>query len=394
MMQIVPLAHARRALWLMLAINSSVVAAPQDVEDPGQSAAMVLSLHNDLAPAFRLDPRLKLDPALRTAAEQLGAAHLAQLDRLLPRWLEEQRARMGAKVNNSELYTAVLAKGLNEQALWHLEPGDADYERATLELLRSSLRACDYEDDSRFANFSSRIMRIQALPDAQRAAMLASERQFVSHWGTQRVIAPWPDPLPQDAALAIIRPVRTGEKRTPMAPLLASELLAANKTYEELHPGLRCVLQQWWLQESLSRGATPAAALSAFRYGTLISAVDRFAGMFGTPAAAVKSDPAAPLAYPGLATRFMVEGNTIMRVQLDSAGKPRQASVEKRTITVPGIAGIRPLFFETVFDAMAIRRALASADLGKPDSAGIVRVQYVWKFEPRPAPATPIKGQP
>lgn len=397
MMQSVLLVNVRRALWLALAISSSgVIAAPKVVADPGHTAAMLQGLHNDLAPAFALAPQLPIDPALRSAAEQLGAAHLAQLDRLLPRWLEEQRNRMGANANSSELYTAVLARGLNEQALWQLEPGDAEYERATLELLKSSPRSCEHEDDSRFANFSSRIMRIQAMPERQRAAMLASERQFVTHWGTQRAIAPWPDPLPHEAALAIIRPVRAGGQRSPMMPLLASELLAANKTYEELHPGTRCVLHQWWLQESLTRGATPAAALSDFRYGTLISAVDRFAGMFGTPAAAVKApDAATPVAYPGLATRFLVEGSTIMRVQLDSAGKPRRASVEKRTITVPGVVGVRPVFFETVFDAMAIRRALASTDFGKPDSTGNVRVQYVWKFEPaKPAQAAPSQGQP
>jgi hypothetical protein len=120
---------------------------------------------------------------------------------------------------------------------------------------------------------------------------------------------------------------------------------------------------------------TQEAALSAFRYGTLISAEFRFAGMF-EPGSANGKPPAPPAngkpPYPPIATRFQAEGATIAQVRLDAGGKVQQASVVDRKITVPGIRGVRPVAFETLFDAQTLKYAQDSK---------LPKFQLVWKLE-------------
>lgn len=380
--------NSRCFVSLVLASSCAfAVAAPATAPDREREDQLVETLHRDLARSFALNSDLPLDPSLRASADAISAAHLASIDKLLRAWIEEEsalQAASGTKHGSNDLAYAVWARVLNELALWQLEPGDADYERATLAVLVTSPRVCDDISDRRFTDFSSRILRLQNMPPAQRSAALATERRLLSHWGQERpALAPWPDPLPQDAAVSLIKGLPAGGPRPALAlpPIVASPLLGERKTYTAIDPAVQCRLQQWWLQESLHDGAAPAAALNAFRYGTLISANDRFVGMFEPPktqakAAAGSSTPA----YPKLASRFGITGVTAVQVQVGAGGTPRQASVAERKIKVPGIRGVRPVAFENTFDSVSIDYALAQPHYDKPAGDAPFKFEMVWSL--------------
>lgn len=380
----------RRLVSLGLLLGSSAAFAVP-ASDAELDAQIVKSLHKDLVRSFVLNKELRVDPALRAAANDMGADHLGRVDQMLLAWVREERGQQtanGQAYDQVESYFAVWARLLNELALWQLAPGDADYERATLAVLKSSLLVCDGAGDSRFTDFSSRILRIQAMPAQQRAAALATERQLLAHWGqAYSAIAPWPDPLPQEAALALLKRPLAERPALPVPPLLASKLVAGQKPYATLHPDVQCALHQWWLRESLRQGATPAAVLNAFRYGTLITANVRLAGTYDDAStdAEPASDPAIP-PYPRIARRFEVTGVTTVRVTLDAAGKPRQASVANREIKVQGIRVARPVAFENAFDQVSISHALERKQYAKPTGTAPLLFQMVWTLHDGDAP--------
>lgn len=359
---------------------------------------MLRVLRTTLDQVFTLGPGLPLDPALRTEATALAAAHLARAGGLLESWLDEESRRLaagGKSVSPDRLVYAVLARTLNELALWQIEPGDADYERATLEALRSaSPHVCHFAVDDRVADYTNRIMRIQAMPAAGRSAALAGERALLSRWGQVRTTVPsWPDPLPQDAAAALLRrgPVDASRPRLPLPPVLASALLGQGKVYADLKGEERCMLQQWWLQESLRQGVAPAAALNAFRYGTMIFPAERYAGVPQVSEPTVKFDPAMQQPpYPKIAARFGVSGKTTVRTEFDPAGKPVHAAVERREIEVDGIRGVRPVAFENVFDDILLQFSLVRA-YNRPKEGTPARVAYVWHLDDTPAVPAPAR---
>lgn len=383
--------NVRRLLLLMVALLPTLASAA--TTDEAENAEIIKGLHSALLRSFALDKDLKLDPALRSAAEEISAAHIARIDQLFPLWLAEERqaptaAAAGKAAGYAVLPLAVWARMLNELALWQIDPGDADYERATLAVLQSSPRVCFVAGDYRYTDFAARIVRIEAMPAGQRAAALATERRLLGRWGQARAEVPaWPDPLPQDAGAQWRKRVASAGERPVQAlsPVLAQAILVEKKSFEELHPQLKCALQQWWLQVSLRQGATPAAALNAFRYGTLINAADRL----GTDAERAPPDgkpaPGGVPAYPTVAARFSVTGATTMRARLDTAGKPVQASVADRKIDVPGVRGVRPVAFENVFDAAAVKYALGGYRYEQRRGAEPFVFQLVWTLPNDPA---------
>jgi hypothetical protein len=358
-----------------MALGSAALPAAPAADN--RQAEMVQSLRRDAGRIFELDKKLALDPALRTAADQMSAEHLARLDKLLPAWVEEER-----KASPSDLYYPVWARLLNEIALWQLDAGDEDYERATLAAIRTSPRVCEWEGDPRFSDFASRMLRLQAMPPAQRTAALATERRLLARWGQQRqAVAPWPSPLPQDAAVALLKREQADKPRPALPPLLAWQLLGEQKAYAALHPAERCAMLQWWLQDSLRHGAKPADALNAFRYGTLITASDRFAGSNWTEEPERKAGAADRYPpYPKLASHFAVTGKTLVEVDLDATGKPRQARIASRQVDVPGIRGVRPVVFENVFDKAALDYAMRLT-FDKPKAAGPTKFQLGWHLD-------------
>lgn len=374
------------AACALLGAPAAGTAAP--VDNTETDAGNVHWLHGYLARSFALPKDLPIDPALRSAADQIAKAHMARMDQLLQAWINEERAaRPGgaASTDDANLQYAVWARMLNELALWYLEPGDAAYEQATLSALRTSPMVCWSSGvDAHFLDYGARILRIQAMPAALRPTMLESERTLLARWGQPRPApAPRPYPAPQDAAMTAIAQIRAGGERPQEAlpPVLASVLLGDRNTNEQLGWDLRCGLQQWWLRVSLARGSTPAAALSGFRYGTLLTASYRFGNVFeiedgDTPPAGKSATPQ----YPKMAQRFALVGSTVVTRTFDKAGNPAQASVSARDIAVPGIRGVRPVPFEDAFDALSIAYGLQPVNPGKPV------FKMVWDLVP-PSPA-------
>jgi hypothetical protein len=364
----------------------------QATPEPGFSddirAQMVQALHRDLARAFALDKQLVLDPALRAAAEKIAEEHLARIDKLLPAWVDEERVHQstaGKPPSSTYVSWAVYARMLNELSLWQLEPGDAHYEAATLAALRNGSGVCEVAGDTHFTDFASRILRIQAVPAAEREAMLAGERQLLAHWGQLRANPPpWPDPLPQQAAYALLQrgPVDAAHPRLALPPMLAYSVLGKDQDYAALEPTERCMLQQWWLRESLRQGVAPAAALNAFRYGTMLTVVDRIGNAWDKPGAADVKAPAGPPSYPSVAKGFMATGVTTVNVRLDADGKPLDAAVIGRKIVVPGIRGVRPVAFENVFDAATVKYATDEGrNYKKPSGNSPYKFQMNWSLD-------------
>jgi hypothetical protein len=371
-----------------------------------QVATIAANLGALLARPFQLSGELKLDPELRAQADAIGAAHVARIRQLLPDWIrDEQRQQAAENVprRSDSVYAGVWARLLNELALWQIEPGDPAYERATLEVLKTAPQACELEGDGPLVDFAGRVLRLQAMPPAQRQVALATERELLAHWGKPRAaLAPWPDPLPQEAAMALVARMRV-EGATPalaLSPSLASAVLVQPQDYADLPLATQCQLQQWWLRVSLAQGATPAAALDGFRYGTMLTATVRMGQGYeaqnpeatarAAAAAAAKGTPA----YPRMAVYFDINGKTTVRRRLDAAGKPIQASVVKRDITVRGIRGVRPVAFETTFDALSMKYGLSAQVTSKPAADNSQMFQMVWMLDPDdPAPDAGSKPQ-
>lgn len=363
--------------------------------------AELQSLHLDLVWAFTLDKTLALDPALRVAADKIGQEHVARIEKLFPVWVSEERLRHPAATNpvlmHYEVSNALFARFLNELALWQLEPGDAHYENATLTALRNGPGVCDASGDKRRTVFASRILRIQALPEAEREPMLARERELLTHWGRPRTgLAPWPYPLPQQAAYARLQrgPGDADAPRLPLPPSLAFHVLGKGKDYTSLSLWERCALQQWWLRESLREGVSPATALNAFRYGTMVTAVDMIGNAWDKSDATDTRPPADQPPYPGIAKRYNVTGVTTVSVRLDAEGKPVQAAVTGREIEVAGIRGVRPVAFENVFDAASVTYATqADRHYDKPAPGGNpAKLRMAWHFDDDDKEGSPQKG--
>jgi len=369
---------------VMIGAVSPVMAAPDQAAD--KDAERVAGLHGELARSFRLAAQLPLDAELRYEADSIASAHLARIRQLLPAWFAEERrlqAGEGVKTSDNTVYMAVWARVLNELALWQLEPGDAAYEKATLEAVKNSRLTCEIADDPRFHDFAGRILRIQAMPPAQRKTALDNERRLLEHWATPRpALKPWPDPLPQDAAMAAIGKIRDGGDRPAPAliPALAYALLGERGTYAEQPWQSKCNLQRWWLGVSLAQGASPEAALNAFRYATLIGAAERFGQAPDSETEAAPKGAATP-SYPEFARHFDVSGSTRVSRRFDDAGKPVAASVIKRKIAVRGIRGVRPVAFETTFDDLAVHYALQGGDGGRPGAPLAPTFDMVWALD-------------
>lgn len=345
---------------------------------------MLASLRKGMVPAFTLPRVQQLDSDLRAAAEKIGADQLNRITAQLPGWLMEEKLALNDKANqkSQEAFTAVAARLLNELAYWQLEPGDADYEHATLALLQQSPSACRTGELPRTADFARRIARIQAMPVAQRAAALEAEARLLERWGKPHAAPlPWPDvPARQQIVDAVAR-IASGGKRplTPLPPMLAWLLLSEGRAYDDLTLDVNCYAQRWWLQESVAQGVAPATALNAFRYGTLVTATIRFGKAFDPPAGEAPEERTdGRPAFPALASRYGVSGVTKVRRTFDASGKPVHATMAAREITMAGIRGMRPIAFEDAFDKASLKGALNPAMGAVAGVALPAEVKLVW----------------
>lgn len=370
--------------WMGLASAASAPVQPSE-EDRGLAS----ELDKHLARIFFPLPKdIQLDPALRAAGNKIAAEHLTRMKAQFPLWIqEERRVQMGpdGKGKPRRLSYAALARMYNELAFWQLEPGDAAYEQATLAVLKASPMVCRTGDDPRFADFYGRILRIQAMPAAQQQAALANETRLLERWGKPRAdVLPRPALLPQETAMTTAAQLQAGGARPAVAfpPALAWMVLSTRTPYAQLNREARCALQQWSLQNSLAQGQDPATVLHAFRYGMMETVTTRFGAMFDKQEREESGDVTQePTGYPKLAAQFEATGKTKLRRRFDAAGKPTHAEVIERKIDVRGIRGVRPIAFEDIFDARAVRLTLQGASAGKPGIKTDPVVEMVWSLD-------------
>jgi len=375
----------------LLALGIFCAGLPARAAAPAQPAAQDVQIasdvHGNLAELFVLPKQLELDPALREAAGALGSAHLARMRALLAQWAMEERKLLGTAVepNPYVVSYSVWARVLNELALWQVDTGDAAYEAATLAAIQRAPSVCEVPENRANFEFARRVLRLQAMPPDQRQAALATERSLLERWGKPRpATAPWPSVPPQVAAAELLAQSRDGggSSRPALPPMVAAGLLGNRLDYEALSLESRCHFQRWWLRASIGAGAAPADALAAFRYGTMLTARLRYGDgprdkEQEKDGGKAKGSPG----YPELAARFGVTGTTTVTRTFDAKGKPLQAWVSGRNLTVPGIRGVRPIAFEDAFDVLAVRYALAGSD-GKDGKPGPKVFQMVWHLDP------------
>ena len=98
--------------------------------------------------------------------------------------------------------------------------------------------------------------------------------------------------------------------------------------------------------------------------------------------------PADEPPYPPVARRFNVTGDTTITRSFDQAGKPVAARVSLRSITVPGIRGVRPVAFENIFDAVGEEFTM------RPGTAALLAgaVVYNMNWRLNPSASEPSKG--
>lgn len=378
-------------LVLAVASHAAPAAHPDDArfaESAGKHLASMFALSNELA----------LDPELRSAADRIGAAHLARVRALLPDWIREERAVQGANDSPNFVYRAVTARLVNEVALWQIEPGDAAYEQASLEAVQSSPSVCRTRSKRLDQDFARKILRIQAMPPASRKAALATEAALLARWGAPRSAVPeWPALHPRDVVKAALAGNADGARIPALSPVLASLLLTDGRPYEKMAYDERCLVQQWWLRASLAQGKSPDAALNAFRYGILGPAPDRFYDEADEEADAAAAGASGRPPYPRFAARFDVSGTTTVSRRFDAQGKPVEASIVKREIKVGGIRGVRPVAFEDVLDAVTLRYALQPGAAAPSGAAGPQVFAMAWTLDPpdgekKPDTAAPSGG--
>lgn len=377
------------ALGVMAGSMSTATAAPAAASDV--DAGMLQELQTNLARSFALPEELPIDAPLRDEAERIAATHLARVKAQLPGWIQEERtahAAAGGKPDGSGIFYAVWARLFNELALWQITPGDAAYERAILDTVISAPRICQVADAYRFSDYSSRIMRLQAMAPAMRQAALATERSLLERWGKPHTdIAPLPQPLPQELGMVALHRMQAGGAPPPVAlpPALASAMLAARGEYAQQPWETKCRFQQWWLRVNLAQGMAPTAALTAFRYGTMLTADERMFDWFeprDQPGKKAQVASGESPQYPALARRFQVTGVTTVTRTLDATGKV-DVQLTARETTVNGIRGVRAVAFETVFDKLSRSHALQA-------STAPNQYKMVWNLNPYPD--EPAKG--
>jgi hypothetical protein len=222
---------------------------------------------------------------------------------------------------------------------------------------------------------------IQAAPLAARPALLAAERELLSRWGSPRQGLPArPSAAELEGADQAIARLRAGLpiSAEPMTPFLAAKVFGRNRKPGRSDRWQQCAKSQWWLASQLANGKTdPTAALTLFRYSTMLDVRELAPAAYVASAGAVK--PAeGQLTYPPEATFFQVEGTTTIQADKDADGKLLKASVVARKIKVPGVRDNQPLAFETLFDAASLDFARKRSYPADKDAS--LKFELVWRL--------------
>jgi len=318
-----------------------------------------------------------IDPPLREAVAALAKEHLARLGTLLPAWIAEERAQAGPAATDVDIGRAIHNRLVNEIALWRLESPGPGYDAILMHaILRPGL--CDLPERDSYLGVL--VSWFQAVPPADRPALLAGERTLLAHWGTPRAgLAPAPaKSLLEDEAETIAR-LRSGAAApdAPMPPVLADTLFKDEAG--EPWNGLSCARHQWGLAHALRRGEPAPLALAAWRYAMIRTSSD----WAPPPPAGAKAR--APTDFPRVAQHDGVSGSVAVRVTVDAQGRFGSAAIADRRLVVPGVRDNPPVAFARVFDAASLAMAPGRFKAVPPHADGSplapVMMRIEWKLE-------------
>lgn len=318
-----------------------------------------------------------IDPPLHDAVAAMLTEHRARLRTLTAAWITEERARGGPAVTDIAIARALHNRVVNEMALWRLESPGPEYDAIQM---RAVLRPGVCDLPARDSYLGALMSWYQAVPPADRPALLAGERTLLAHWGTPRVGLP-PAPaksLDEDEAEGIAR-LRNGTEApdAQMPPVLTASVLKDGP--EEPGDGLTCARHQWGLARALRRGDPPAQALNAWRYASI-----RTEAAWAPPAPA-GATPRAVNDFPYIAQRDGVSGWVVVRVAIDAQGRFASAAITDRHVVVPGVRDNPPVAFATLFDSatlatapLRLRPVTPHADGSPP---GPVTMKIEWNLQ-------------
>lgn len=367
-------------LWLVTCLSDLASASdatgglhPSDVELARTAEAW-------LTRQFTIYRSLPLDPALRSAGQSLASEHLARVRPLLHARIVEERAIVGPPRAERDIQWRVMAWLANEVALYRL-PSDNDDEREIDRSLLARPMLCRVLGTA--SPFAEQLLRVQQLPAEQWPAALAIERRRLDQWGQPRPNLPVRPGTADDRRLAAaIAAAKQGEAtRVPMPPILARNVVEHDWPF--VSPVLRCVARQWWARSQL--GADPqeeAAARLAYAFWTTPEASQLFA-LSPIDTARQAADPGG---YPLLAAQFDVAARITVELTFDFAGKVIGTEIVGRDVVVAGVRGVRPVAFETLFDAASLMRArMRSRPASEPtrptDRRRVERIELVWSLK-------------
>ena len=357
---------ALAAALLLGAAQAGAAAPTPTAEDRELATPFVAWMSRVLAVPDAAD----LDPSLRASMSALVKEHMARLGKLLPEWVAQARERAGKAAPRGTLIRQTRNRLVNELALWRLDSPGADYDAAWL---RAALKPGMCHFPKRDGYLGVVMAWLQAAPPADRATLLAGERELLSRWGKPRPTLPARPArsLSDDEDEAIAR-LKAGDA-TPdigMAPAVASAVFAAEREPVPIYT--RCSLHQWGLARALHRGDPAAASLAAWRYEMIMTAAD-WAGPSDQHPAATD--------YPPVARDSLVEGQVDVRVTTNAQGGFASATIEARRLTVPGVVGVPPVAFETLLDQASLTQAALKLKPVVPPRAGTLTMHINWRLQ-------------
>lgn len=341
------------------------VAAPFAASQDAVVVAAVAEVGASLEHDFALPDDLRVPPALRAQFESLRNEHRMRAKELTQAWAEADSAKLSPEEQTRSLKWRLLARYLNEVALWHLDTLGPDYEQRMLKAISRPGVCAGQQGRSILA----RVAWLAAGLDAAEQAQLVADQRtlLVSRWGSSRApLAARPEVSVQARAEALLQQIKAGQlaDEPPLPPVVTWAL--ARSPSAKTSRNTECPLHQWWLRRELTRpDADWHAAFVAMRFADVHPPALR--------------EETADTDYPLAARRFGVEGVVRVRGRAGPNGL-LGARVVGRTIRVPGLVDQRPVAFEAIFDAASLERA-ASVRSDQPQGQEAT-MEFEWKLTP------------
>lgn len=341
---------------------------------------------------LRIPAEWPLPAELRRGGEALVQEHRPRLHASVVQWAATLTAEIEADaairpdLRGAVLLSALWIRAQNELALLQLDSAGPAHD-AWRRRVALAPALCRWHYSG--ALWAEALMSIARLPAAEQAQALAHEGTLLARWG-----APRPD-VPARPAFSLdtyaqrwverLRSQSGGARPpVPMVPVVAYGLLqetagplAGSEAKPPPERAVRCAALQWALANAeAEKAAEPAVLWSAFRTAGVERAED-WAGRALSRSPDWKPADLPAGDYPRVAQRLEVTGRTRLRLTRDAQGRVTEAVVVDRRPVVRGLAGVRPLFVETLLD----EASLARVPLIPPGPPGVTDVELVWTLQ-------------